>query len=176
RHDLWLGISHGLLRMSRFFSIYILSPSVAFETLTPESGEYWGANTFPFFYILLNHISDFNYDIVLKLKEFVYVPLPTNVYTIMQPYYEDFGFVGVFIFGIINGSFIGFIYRRAIKGKPISKCLYVYLLQILILQFFQENLFVSLSVLIQILFWSYLLVGNLSFFKIKKHKAIILTN
>ena len=143
----------------RFFSLYVLSSSVAFETLSSGNAPYWGANTFPFFYIFDNIINGTNIDIVQKLKPFVYVPIPTNVYTVMQPYYEDFGYTGVFVFGIINGIIMGYIYRKMTLGNPIYCCLYTYIVQILILQFFQENFFISLSVFIQTAFWSYLIFG-----------------
>lgn len=139
--------SHG--SFSDFFACYIISPCAAFETLKPESSEVWGANTFPFFYIFNNILFGDNVEIVSKVKEFVYVPISTNVYTIMQPFYEDFGYSGVCVFGILTGLFSGFIYKRSMSGSHVMIGLYVYILYSLILQFFQDNLFISLSVVIQ---------------------------
>lgn len=143
------GSSSSKRSFSDFFACYIISPCAAFETLKPESSEAWGANTFPFFHIFNNILFGDDTEIVSKVKDFVYVPIATNVYTIMQPFYEDFGYVGVFAFGILTGLFSGFIYKRSMSGSHIMIGLYVYILYSLILQFFQDNLFISLSVVIQ---------------------------
>lgn len=139
-----------------FFILYILSPSVAFEQLKPDNSIQFGACTFSFIYAFINSVFNENYEVVLKLKDFVLVPIPTNVFTIMQPYYEDFGYIGVFVFGLLNGLIMGLIYKRCKSGNLVMKCLYGYVMEILLLQFFQENFFVSLSVVIQFIFFSYL--------------------
>lgn len=139
-----------------FFAVYIISPCAAFETITPESSDYWGAATFPFFYNLSNIFFDSDFNIVSKVKEFVFVPIPTNVYTIMQPFYEDFGYLGIGIFGIITGVLAGFIYKRSNLESPIMIGAYIYILYSFILQFFQENIFVSLSVVIQFYFFMWI--------------------
>lgn len=140
----------------KFIAIYISSPTVAFETLKENIYGETGINTFPFFYKISNVLFGTDYEIVSKVKDFVYVPVRTNVYTIMQPFYQDFGFIGIASFAAIYGLICGYIYKRSILGYPIMKCLYVYIANILVLQFFQENLILSLSVLFQ-----YIIIFNI---------------
>lgn len=141
-----------------FFAIYIMSPSVAFEQLSPGSSSYFGASTLLQLYKISNFFFDTDYITVSKLKDFVFIPLPTNVFTVMQPYYEDFGYCGIFSFGVINGLIMGIIYKGCVCGNSIMKCLYVYVMVILLLQFFQENFIVSFSVFVQFYIFSYLLL------------------
>lgn len=141
-----------------FLAIYVLSPSVAFETLNPSSSPQFGACTFPPLYIVLNSLFDTNYEIILKLKDFVYVPLRTNVFTVMQPFYEDFGYLGVFSFGGIYGFLSTYIYKKSINGSIFLKCVYAYVLYTLINQFFQENFFVSISYFLQLCLVYYLVL------------------
>lgn len=140
-----------------FFAIYALSPSVAFETL--EYKEYssanFGANTFPFFYGLSNALFGTEFIVEKKMQSFVNVPLPTNVYTVMQPFYEDFGYLGILFFGSLFGTFCGFIYKRSLSSNFFYG-VYSYLACLLALQFFQEEFFVSFSVFIQICIILYL--------------------
>lgn len=133
-----------------FFAVYVLSPSVAFETLNPSSSPQFGACTFPPLYIVLNSLFDTNYEIILKLKDFVYVPLRTNVFTVMQPFFEDFGYFGVFLFGGIYGFLSSYIYKKSVNGSIFLKCVYAYVLYTLINQFFQENFFISISYFLQL--------------------------
>lgn len=134
-----------------FFAVYIMSPAAAFDTLeeTPYNSEF-GENTFSFFYALSNSVFGTNFQISQKVKEFVSVPLPTNVYTIMQPFYEDFGIAGIIVFSIIMGAICGYYYKRHKNGNSVSTGIYSFLAYLLILQFFQEEFFVSLSVFLQI--------------------------
>src|SRR5690606_22764716 len=135
-----------------FFSMYVLAPSLAFQTLDITSvAADFGANTFPFFYAISNAIFGTNFNVEPKLQEFVNVPVPTNVYTIMQPFYEDFGYLGVFIFAIITGFITTYIFKKINSGHPFFISFYAFLVVILFLQFFQEELFVSLSITLQYL-------------------------
>ena len=77
-----------------FFTMYALSPPVAFCQLLPEVIPQFGTNTFETVYLFLQR---FGADVVVKdkLQEFVFVPVSTNVYTIFQPFFIDFGYRGV---------------------------------------------------------------------------------
>ena len=105
------------------------------------------------------------------LKDFVYVPMGVNVYTVMQPYFEDFGYSGVLIFGIINGVISGFVYKKSMSGGLNWICLYTFICEYYVLQFFQERLFISHSDFIQIIILTSLLImPNFRFSKIKTNK------
>jgi oligosaccharide repeat unit polymerase len=80
----------------------------------------------------------------------VWIPLPTNVYTAFQPFYEDFGYKGIAFFATVYGVLFGWLYRKAHSGSSTSKCMYAYITVVLMLQFFQEQFFVTLSTIIQL--------------------------
>ena len=134
-----------------FFSMYVLSPSVAFGQVQEKLTEQFGSHTFAFFYAVLSKFGIGHFAVEPKLQEFVMVPITTNVYTVFQPFYEDFGYRGVAFFATVYGVFTGWLYRMFRNGGAISRCMYAYVAEILILQFFQENLILSLSVLFQYL-------------------------
>ena len=135
-----------------FFNVYILSPSVAFERAQEKLTEQFGSRSFAFIYALITRLGLGNFVVEPKLQEFVYVPIPTNVYTIFQPFFQDFGYKGVAFFATVYGTFTGWLYRQCNNGGAISKCVYAYIIEILILQFYQENLILSMSMMIQYCF------------------------
>ena len=126
-----------------FIAMYILSPPVAYCELNTDIGTQFGANSLPFLYYYLNKLGLGTFAIMERLQEFVYVPVCTNVYTVFQPYYQDFGQVGVAYFGAINGIICGLLYRYKQNGNDFAKCLYLYFAYVLMLQFFQEYIFTS---------------------------------
>lgn len=135
-----------------FIAMYILSPPVAFEQVQQKVTEQFGSRTFAFFYAFVTKLGIANYTIEPKLQPFVFIPVSTNVYTVYQPFFQDFGYKGVAFFASVYGVFTGWVYRKFKNGGAIFKCLYAYIAEILVLQFFQENLILSLSTLFQYLF------------------------
>ena len=132
-----------------FFNIYILSPSVAYERVQENLNDQFGNHTFAFFYAFLTKTGLGSYEVETKLQEFVWVPLPTNVYTVFQPFYEDFGYKGIAFFATLYGTISGWLYRQMKNRNALCMCIYAYMVLCLLLQFFQENLLISLSLLIQ---------------------------
>lgn len=130
-----------------FVAMYVLSPPVAYCRALPDLTPQFGGHCFPVVYYYLNKFGFGPYAIFDRLQEFVFVPVTTNVYTIFLPFFQDFGQKGVFAFGIVYGIMSGYLYRIMRNGSNFGKCAYLYLSYILVLQFFQENLFtVSLFV------------------------------
>ncbi len=131
-----------------FFTMYALSPPVAFCQLSPEVIPQFGTNTFETVYLFLKR---FGADVVVKdkLQEFVFVPVSTNVYTIFQPFYIDFGYRGVAFFAAVYGCVCGFLYRLFRNGNGVGTCLYTYAVDVLLLQFYQENVFLSMVFVVQ---------------------------
>ena len=91
-----------------------------------------------------------------KLKDFVDVPNHVNVYTIMQPFYQDWGILGVFIFACIFGFICGVVYKKTFGTSLIWNCYYIHLYYIIVTGFFQDNFFISISESAQLLFMFYL--------------------
>ena len=136
-----------------FFIMYVLSPPVAFCQLPEEVTPQFGTNTFEVIYLLLSRLGIGDFIVKDKLQEFVFVPISTNVYTIFQPFFIDFGYRGIAVFAGIYGCIIGWIYRLYKNGNGVGACLYTYTIYVLLLQFYQENVFYSLVFVLQFTFF-----------------------
>ncbi len=130
--------------------VYILSSIVAFSFLTPCSSSQWGEITLRPFYNILHGLG-FNVNVVDTIQDFVLVPLPTNVYTCLAPFYQDFGMIGIFCFSIIEGLIVGVIYKLSKTGLNIMKYLYAFIFTLLMTQFFDEAFFQAISAILQTL-------------------------
>lgn len=136
-----------------FFAMYALSPPVAFCQLLREVTPQFGTNTFETIYLFMDRLGYDNIVVKEKLQEFVFVPISTNVYTIFQPFYIDFGYIGIALFAGIYGSACGWLYRLYKDGNSTASCLYTYVVYILVLQFYQENVFLSMVFVLQFAFF-----------------------
>ena len=151
-----------------FIGMYVMSPPVAYCTVTRDITELFGINTLEVVYDYLQRFGFGPFELHEKLQEFVYVPVSTNVYTVMQPFYRDFGYIGVAVFAYIYGIMTGYVYRKSVSGIMFYVCFYTYLVEILILQFYQENLFLSMSFNIQLT--AIMFLCTMSLFTLKKSK------
>jgi oligosaccharide repeat unit polymerase len=81
------------------------------------------------------------------VKEYVYIPLPTNVYTALQPYYADFSWPGLLAFFAMFGSLHGWLYKRARQpgADPRTVIFASLAMYPLLLQFFQDQYLSLLS-------------------------------
>ena len=75
----------------------------------------------------------------------------------MQPFYVDFGEIGVAYFALIYGVFTGWCYAGYRKGNSAMKCLYTYMVMVLVLQFGQEQIFLLPIVFLKVCFLIYIL-------------------
>jgi len=140
-----------------FFGIYVMSPSVAFEYVEEDLTPQWGSHTFQTVYLFLARWGG-DFEVNKKLQGFVWVPLPTNVYTIFQPFFEDFKYKGVAFFAFFYGVFSGWLYRMARNGNGFAKCTYAMVVYVLALQFYQENVMLNIVTILQFLFFTYLIM------------------
>lgn len=139
-----------------FITMYILSPPVAFCELVQDVEYQFAARTLPTIYYLLNkYVADI-YIVYDRLQQFVAIPIPTNVYTVLQPFYQDFGYIGVMTGGSIYGLIYGVMYGKMRRGNDFSKCLYLYFAYVLAIQFFQENIFTMGLYVPRIMFFTYI--------------------
>ena len=139
-----------------FIACYLLSPPVAYCTLTRELVPQFGGHTFPLIYLFMDRFGMGSYVFFDRLQEFVFVPVSTNVYTIFQPFFMDFGQFGVAVFAVIYGILTGWAYRMMRNGIAFGKCFYMYLAYALALQFFQEYIFTGNMHIIQLITFLFL--------------------
>lgn len=84
--------------------------------------------------------------VVPLVKDFVNVPLPSNVYTAIYPYITDFGPLGIMVFFLLFGSVHGFIYQKARSTSDIRFIIAGGLAMYpLLMQFFQDQYMSLLS-------------------------------
>lgn len=152
-----------------FIAMYLLSPPVAYCQLSQELVPQFGGHTFPLFYLFLNKTSGGNYVFFDRLQEFVFVPVSTNVYTIFQPFFMDFGQTGIAVFAVVYGVLTGWAYRLMRNGNAFGKCLYMYIGYVLALQFFQEYIFTGNLHIIQLIFFIFMCTQNRINISIGKH-------
>lgn len=154
-----------------FFVMYVLSPPVAFGTLSQDISLQPGSHTFEAIYKLLNHWGLGHFVINEKLQDFVFVPISTNVYTIFQPFFEDFKYQGIAFFALIYGTFSGWMYRLYQNGNAVGKAIYTYIVYLLILQFYQENLFLNFIQFSQFIFFILVVQQNFVGFSFKNEQV-----
>lgn len=123
-----------------FIQIYLLSPMAAFDSvLTGDmivKSDIFGEFTFNAFTRLFYG----NNNDLFSLERWAYVPLPTNVYTIMFDYYVDFGYCGILFFSIFMGAFFGYFYSFYRRNISCFCLLYPFLFFLLVIQFFHNAL------------------------------------
>lgn len=151
-----------------FLYIYLLSPLTAFDALINnevflEPGAPW-SNTLSFFYKIFN-VFGANLEMG-ELGSYIYVPLPTNVFTTMRGFYLDGGMFGIFIMSIILGLYLGNIYSYQKRNHVVYILFYAAIYTGLFFQHFGDYFFYSLSMIIQYYIFSHIIVRG---FK-KKYK------
>lgn len=129
--------------------MYTLSPIVAFCLENPCSSPIWGYETFrPVYHILeglgLSHVPTFDGKLM-----FVSVPIPTNVYTMMEPFFNDFGYEGLAAFAAIEAVFVGWVYKKGSTGHTIARGVYAYMVALLAMQYFNDNIILGASNILQ---------------------------
>lgn len=144
-----------------YLLIYILSPLPAFDMILNSefvvSGGAPGSMTFAFLFRIFDAIG-----INVGIKQFqvdswwVNVPLPTNVFTVMQTFYIDFGYLGIFIFSSLFGIIWGQLFNFTKRKIRVFILIYALFFYWLFLTFFADYIFTFFSISIQIIFFSML--------------------
>ena len=137
------------VKMEDMVLTYVLSPMPAFDMVLNDEKQFTPGQTWRFFSAIANKFGmGEKYD--QGESGWVNVPVLTNVYTVMCPYYVDFGYWGIFIFSLILGGGWGILYNEMKRGTPLFTVLYAMLFHTLILQFFADYIVNYLSMIIQI--------------------------
>lgn len=125
-------------------AIYVYSPLVALGYMSVDQAEIWGGYVFRFFYAL-----GYSVGLLPKPAEVIlsYVSIPelTNVYTVMQPFFQDFGLPGVFCGAVFYGFFFSVLYGLARRGSDFCLAGYSLISIVLLGQFIGELLLTTLS-------------------------------
>ncbi|MFA6304089.1 MAG: O-antigen polymerase [Legionella sp.] len=161
RKGVSLYSSQSEIMQSVLFNIklYLLSPVLAMSKLFEE---YQGvqeiaAHSFRFVYNLFYKMG-LSAEATSLIREVTYVPFPTNVYTVFDPYFRDFNVIGVLIFGLVSAILHISLYVKAKNTSGPYIFIYSASLFALIMQFFQDMYISLLSSWIQIVFWYMLFI------------------
>ena len=159
--------------VANMISLYTMSPCVAFDYYAePASAAHPGEHVFRFYYAIMHALGS-DIEPAKNIQTFVGVPELTNTYTVLHPFYIDFGLWGVFIFGLLYGAFYGFLYKRAREGNNVYFVIYAFFISYLALQFVQEDIFSLLSLNLQSVVFLILpfIIGKIGGFKDEEGKA-----
>lgn len=140
------GVRENDFDVQHMAALYMLAPLPAFDGVIGNYSfieDFHGEYTFRAFVKIMQL---FDPSIVgnsdpFNLNNWAITPLPVNVYTVLFPFYEDFGMTGIFVFGLILGCLSGILYKHAAQGYLVSKLVYSCMFYILVFQFFSDNFF-----------------------------------
>lgn len=137
------------LSITEMLSLYLTSSIVAFDYyVDPGSAISFGENSLRFIYAV-GYSLGISEAPIQTILDFVGVPFSTNTYTLMYPFYKDFGLFGIILFSIIYGCIYGYLYKKTITGSKQGLIIYAIFLTFLLLEFFAELIFTNLSQTLQ---------------------------
>lgn len=135
----------------KMLAVYTYSPIVALGYLDIQGAQSFGQYSLRFFYAV-GHVFDLTPEPVSIIMEYVSIPVETNAYTVLMPFYIDFGLFGVCVFAIIYGLLFGMLYSLVNQRVKIYFAVYVSMTLILLSQFMGESLFSTMSAHLQTVF------------------------
>lgn len=143
----------GTFSIRDVLAIYTYSPLVGLGYINVDNSLPIGAYVFRFLYAVgyrlgITQVQPLN--IVLSSIE---VPKPTNVFTVIYPFYFDFGLLGVLLGALFYGLFFSFLYLFSIKGRRMALTLYSGYFMSLFLQSSGETFIMNFSFNLQIFIW-----------------------
>lgn len=124
---------------------YVLRGIIALDKVKPESSEHWGENTFRLFYAVRYKLGMSDIEPVNPILPWIYKPVCTNTYTVLYPFYKDFGSRGIPLAALLAGLLFGFLFRKYEEGHLFWKIIYAYLCVILVTQYNGEAFLTNLA-------------------------------
>ncbi len=137
-----------------FVGMYIMSGAVAFGRISQTISENFGSDVLWIVYYYISKITN-TYFVHQQFQNFVFIPIPTNVFTIFRPYFADFGYRGVAMAALIYGALSGYVYKLSRTGNAFGICMYTYFVYVLSMQFFDDVVIESSGVLLQFIILLY---------------------
>ena len=127
---------------------YVYSPIVALGYFDPHQVGQIGPNVFRIFYAIGNRVglADDPVDVIL---EYVNVPNPTNVYSVLYPFLFDFGLIGVALGGVLYLLIFTPLFYCATHHNRFCQAAYALLSICLVAQFISELFLTMISGFVQ---------------------------
>jgi oligosaccharide repeat unit polymerase len=142
------------------FAAYLLSglPALGLR-LGEQQGLELGVHTFRTFLAIGNAVG-LDLTPPTLVREFVSVPMQTNVFTVHEPYFRDFSVPGVALGQFLFGAIHTVTYKRAVQGSVRWQIMYAALLFPACTQFFQDYYASLLSLWVQLLLAAFVLTSS----------------
>jgi oligosaccharide repeat unit polymerase len=153
------GLLENVMTLAENLRAYTVAPFVAMSGLIEADRPLeWGANTFRFVISILHASGMIETPPPALIREYVFVPDPTNVYTVYDAYFRDFSYLGIFIPPSLL-TIHWWLYSRARRAG--GKWIFYYAASVypLATQFFQDQYFSLLSIWIQLAFWFWIFLA-----------------
>lgn len=124
-----------------FLVTYLIGPTAALDYVVMHQPEYINApmHTFKFLYNLGSKLNLLSYTPPPTLDTFVYIPFPTNVYTVYKFIIVDFGVTSSLVIVGIIGFLQTVLYRRAVTGERFFQYFYALTLFPLVMVIFDDH-------------------------------------
>lgn len=104
-----------------------------------------GIYTFRFIFAILYKLGLSSTEPVKTIMEYVNVPVPTNVFTVMQPFFQDYSLYGVAFGAMFYRVIYASVYICARQDSPVAMLIYAVLAVGLFTSFFAETLITNFS-------------------------------
>lgn len=126
--------------------LYSYSPIVAlnYVNTTVVDSSMLGEYTFSFIYNVAKSLGIMDGQKISGILPYVNVPVETNIYTALQPFVADFGFIGACLGALFYGFLYSLIFRLGNVCKWAFPC-YLTVVYSLALQFITETLIMNFS-------------------------------
>jgi oligosaccharide repeat unit polymerase len=108
--------------LAQFLVGYLVGPLVGLDHMLRHPADYAGVpdHTFKFFLSVAASLHLIQYTPPPMFESFVFVPFPTNVYTVYRFYIGDFGLYGALGLMFVIGGLHTLVYRKARTGSDLS--------------------------------------------------------
>ena len=124
---------------------YVLRNFPAFETLSPSSAKHTGEHVFRLYYAVTYRLGISDVEPIDPILPWVNKPIHTNTYTVLYPFFLDFGYIGVAVAALLIGLLIGWVFKCHQQGSRFYTLLYAYFFVMLITQYNGETLMTNLA-------------------------------
>ena len=84
-----------------------------------------------------------NYTKPPAFDDYVFVPFPTNVYSVFKFYFLELGTVGMLMLMFFIGLFHSLLYLKAKQGGGFSKYLFAYFMFPVLMAFFDDHYYLT---------------------------------
>ena len=132
---------------------YTYAPLVGLGYINVDNSLPIGAYVFRFLYAVGYRLGITQLQPMNTILSYAEIPKPVNAFTVMYPFYFDFGLLGVLLGALFYGLFFSFLYLFSIKGRRMALTLYSGYSIVLVGQFIGDFLITNFSLNLQIFIW-----------------------